>query len=52
MAAGKLVLELFEKLVEPSLIEPTFVMRLPRDVSPLARPHRDDPETSPSTSTR
>ena len=40
---GKLVLELFEKLVEPNLIQPTFVMDFPRDVSPLARPHRDDP---------
>jgi lysyl-tRNA synthetase class 2 len=41
--AGKLVLELFEKLVEPRLIQPTFVTDFPRDVSPLARPHRDDP---------
>jgi lysyl-tRNA synthetase class 2 len=40
---GKLVLELFEKLVEPGLIQPTFVMDFPRDVSPLARPHRVDP---------
>jgi lysyl-tRNA synthetase class 2 len=40
---GKLVLELFEKLVEPGLIQPTFVTDFPRDVSPLARPHRDDP---------
>jgi lysyl-tRNA synthetase class 2 len=40
---GKLVLELFEKLVEPNLIQPTFVCDFPRDVSPLARPHRDDP---------
>jgi len=41
--AGKLVLELFEKLVEDTLWQPTFVMDFPRDVSPLARPHRDDP---------
>jgi lysyl-tRNA synthetase, class II len=41
--AGKLVLELFEKLVEPELIQPTFVCDFPRDVSPLARPHRDVP---------
>ena len=41
--AGKIVLELFEKLVEPELIQPTFVCDFPRDVSPLARPHRDDP---------
>ncbi len=40
---GKLALELFEKLVEPGLIQPTFVCDFPRDVSPLARPHRADP---------
>jgi lysyl-tRNA synthetase, class II len=41
--AGKVVMELFEKLVEPSLVEPTIVQDFPREVSPLARPHRDDP---------
>jgi lysyl-tRNA synthetase class 2 len=41
--AGKIALELFEKLVEPGLIQPTFVVDFPREVSPLARPHRDDP---------
>jgi lysyl-tRNA synthetase class 2 len=40
---GKIVQELFDKLVEPTLIEPTFVLDFPREVSPLARPHRDDP---------
>jgi lysyl-tRNA synthetase, class II len=40
---GKLLLELFEKLVEEKLIEPTFVIGFPREVSPLARTHRDDP---------
>jgi lysyl-tRNA synthetase, class II len=40
---GKLVMELFEKLVEATLIEPTIVKDFPREVSPLARPHRDDP---------
>jgi lysyl-tRNA synthetase class 2 len=41
--AGKIVTELFEKLVEPNLWEPTLVMDYPREVSPLARAHRDDP---------
>jgi lysyl-tRNA synthetase class 2 len=41
--AGQIVLELFEKLVEHTLIEPTFVRDYPAEVRPLARPHRDDP---------
>jgi lysyl-tRNA synthetase class 2 len=42
-SAGELVLELFEKLVEHTLVEPTFVRDYPVDVRPLARSHRDDP---------
>lgn len=41
--AGKLVLELYEKLVEHTLWEPTFVVDYPVEVSPLARRHRSDP---------
>ena len=48
---GKIVQELFEKLVEETLVEPTFVCDFPREVSPLARPHRDD-RASPSTRPR
>lgn len=40
---GKLMLEIYEKKVERSLIQPTFVLDYPRDVSPLARRHREDP---------
>ena len=40
---GKIVQELFEKLVEDTIVQPTFVCDFPREVSPLARPHRDDP---------
>lgn len=42
-AAGAIVLELFEKLVEHTLVEPTFVRDYPLEVRPLARPHRGEP---------
>ncbi len=35
--AGKILVALFEHVVEPELIQPTFVLRYPVDVSPLAR---------------
>ncbi len=41
--AGKVIQEMFEKLVEPHVVRPTFVCDFPREVSPLARPHRDHP---------
>jgi len=40
---GKIVVELFDGLVEDTITEPTFVCDFPREVSPLARPHRSDP---------
>src|SRR5680860_58385 len=40
---GKLIVELFERLVEPNLWEPTFVTDHPKETSPLARAHREDP---------
>jgi lysyl-tRNA synthetase, class II len=40
---GKLVYELYEKLVEEDLWGPVFVCDIPREVSPLARPHRSSP---------
>ena len=41
--AGEVVLELYEKLVEHTLLEPTFVRDYPVSARPLARDHRDDP---------
>ena len=35
--------ELYEKLVEPTNIQPTFVTRLPAELLPLANPCADDP---------
>jgi lysyl-tRNA synthetase class 2 len=42
-SSGEIVLELYEKLVEHSLVQPTFVRDYPAEARPLARPHRDDP---------
>jgi lysyl-tRNA synthetase, class II len=41
--AEKLVLELLSEVVEPTLVQPTFVCDYPPSAQPLARPHRDDP---------
>ena len=41
--AGKLTAEVYDELVEPKVIEPTIVIDHPREVSPLAKPHRGDP---------
>ncbi|QXQ10478.1 lysine--tRNA ligase [Paeniglutamicibacter sp. Y32M11] len=39
----KLVIELFGEIVEPTLIDPTFVYDYPPAAQPLARPHRSKP---------
>jgi len=40
---GKLVLEIYEKTTESELWGPIFVLDHPKEVSPLARDHRDVP---------
>ena len=40
---GKLAEELFEVLVVPDLVAPTFVRDYPEETSPLTRAHRDTP---------
>ncbi len=41
---GKMLTELFEKLVEHTLVAPTFVTMYPAEISPLARRNDEDPE--------
>jgi lysyl-tRNA synthetase class 2 len=40
---GKLVLEIYEKTTEAALWGPVFVLDYPKEVSPLARDHREVP---------
>jgi lysyl-tRNA synthetase class 2 len=39
---GEMILELYERVVEHNTQAPTFYKDFPTEVSPLARPHRDD----------
>jgi len=42
-AAGKVATELLGELVEPTLLQPTFLCDYPASAQPLARPHRSAP---------
>jgi lysyl-tRNA synthetase class 2 len=42
--AGRLMSEDYDETCEATLEKPTFVYDYPREVSPLARSHRDDPD--------
>ena len=37
--------EIFSKRIEPGLIQPTFVLNLPKELCPLAKINREDPST-------
>jgi len=41
---GEIVNELFEKYVEPTLIQPTFILDYPVELSPLSKQMKDKPE--------
>ena len=44
-ARGKLIEQLLEEFVEPTLIQPTFMYDYPRDISPLAKNKPGEPAT-------
>ena len=41
--SGKLTNAIYDEIVQYKIVQPTFVLDHPREVSPLARAHRDDP---------
>jgi len=41
---GEIINELFEKFVEPTLIQPTFVIDYPLELSPLSKQKKGNPE--------
>jgi len=43
MGKGKLIDAIFGELIEPYLIQPTFIMDYPIEMSPLAKKHRSKP---------
>ncbi|MDB4470671.1 lysine--tRNA ligase [Deltaproteobacteria bacterium] len=41
---GKLLAEIFDKVVEPNLWQPTFITEYPTEISPLSRKNDDNPD--------
>jgi lysyl-tRNA synthetase class 2 len=46
MAKGKLITEIFEKVCEEKLVQPTFITEYPVEVSPLAKRSKERPEVT------
>lgn len=44
MGKGKLIDEIFGEKCEPHYIQPTFITDYPKEMSPLAKEHRNNPE--------
>ena len=49
---GQVIERVFEEKVEPSLIQPIHIYDYPRDISPLAKVHRDNPRLTERFETR
>jgi lysyl-tRNA synthetase class 2 len=49
---GKVIDKVFEEKVEPHLINPVHIIDYPRDISPLAKAHRDNPRLTERFETR
>jgi lysyl-tRNA synthetase class 2 len=43
LSGGRLQDEVFKAVLEPQLVQPTFVLDYPKPLSPLAKEHRADP---------
>lgn len=44
MGKAKLIDEIFGEKCEPNFIQPTFIIDYPREMSPLCKKHRDNPD--------
>jgi lysyl-tRNA synthetase class 2 len=44
LGIGKVINELYDRFVEPHLIQPTFIIDYPLETSPLAKKKRDNPK--------
>lgn len=49
---GQVIEKIFEEKVEPHLIQPTHIIDYPRDISPLAKVHRDNDRLTERFETR
>jgi lysyl-tRNA synthetase class 2 len=45
MGAGRIASDIFERVCEDQLVQPTFVYDFPTEVSPLSKQKADDPDT-------
>lgn len=46
LGTGKLLMGIFERVAEPKLIQPTFVLDFPTEISPLSKTKPDNPDVA------